>query len=160
MRRERPDWDTWALSLAEVVAIRADCTRAQVGAVILNESHRVIGQGYNGALPGVPGCMTAGNCPRGRKTYGELAANSDYADCIGTHAEENAIRDALDKGINPKELKKATLYVTREPCPACKTLINAVGIGRIVVQNEEDDECSPQVAPWRSMLNRAVNFRA
>ncbi|WDS51750.1 deoxycytidylate deaminase [Streptomyces phage Triumph] len=159
MRPVRPDWDTWTLSLAEVVATRADCTRAQVGAVILSKKHRVIGQGYNGALPGVPGCLTAGACPRGRKSYAELAANSDYADCIATHAEENAIRDALDKGIDASELRKATLYVTREPCPACKTLIDAVGIGRIVVQ-KEDDECSPQAAPWRSMLNRAVNSRA
>jgi dCMP deaminase len=156
----RPSWDEWALGIAEAVATRADCTRAQVGAVILSKRNRVIGQGYNGLPAGVPGCATAGNCPRGRLSVEACARDSDYSNCAATHAERNAIEDALDKGIDAQELQAATLYVTRKPCPACTTLITAVGIRRVVVEREEiGNQCSPPEGPLRFMLNRAVNSR-
>jgi deoxycytidylate deaminase len=133
----RPTRDEWALNIADEVATMADCTRSQVGAVILNRRKRFLGVGYNGLMPGVPGCKTAGNCPRGRMSYEEVAANSDYSNCAADHAERNAIRDVLDKGIHPDELKDATLYVTRKPCPACQTLITAVGIGTVIVRGDK-----------------------
>jgi dCMP deaminase len=124
----RPSWDEWGLALAAVVATRADCTRAQVGAVLVNDRNRVRSVGYNGLLPGIPGCATAGNCPRGRLDVAECARDSDYANCAATHAERNAIEHA-----DPAELPGSTLYVTRKPCPACSTLITAAGIKRVVV---------------------------
>lgn len=128
----RPSWDDWALTIAEAVATRADCSRSQVGAVLLSRSHRVLSVGYNGLIAGIPGCATAGNCPRGRLSYEEVAANSDYSNCPATHAERNAIEHA-----DPVELSGATLYVTRAPCPACQTLINAAGIKRVVVRGDK-----------------------
>jgi dCMP deaminase len=115
----RPSWDEWALAIAEAVSTRA-----------------VIGLGYNGLPSGLPGCASAGNCPRGRLTVGECARDTDYSNCPAAHAERNAIEDVLDKGIAPYELQAATLYVTRRPCPACRTLIEAAGIGRVVVEGE------------------------
>ncbi|ATI18897.1 deoxycytidylate deaminase [Streptomyces phage Janus] len=156
----RPSRDEWALAIADEVATMADCTRAQVGAVILSKRKRILGVGYNGLPPGIPGCKTAGNCPRGRLSREECPPDSDYANCAADHAERNAIRDVLDKGIHPDELKDATICITRKPCPACQTLIEAVGIGRVVVRGEENIECSPLDDPWRSMLNQAVNSRA
>lgn len=156
---ERPDWDTYYLAGAAWAATRADCTRAQVGALVVSREHRV-SVGYNGLLAGVPGCASAGNCPRGRHfrrlvgsdvwydsendqhhredMYGcacggvwpcpeASAPDSDYANCPATHAERNAIERA-----RPEDLPGATLYVTRAPCPACTTLIRAVGIVRVV----------------------------
>lgn len=123
----RPSWDDWALGIAEAVATRADCTRAQVGAVLLSRSHRVLSVGYNGLPAGIPGCKTAGNCPRGQLSYEQVAADSNYANCAATHAERNAIEHA-----DPYELPGSTLYVTRKPCPACTTLINACGIEQVV----------------------------
>lgn len=132
---KRPDWDEWALGLAAAVALRADCTRAQVGAVLLSRSHRVLSVGYNGLLAGVPGCASAGNCPRGQLSYSEVAANSDYANCPATHAERNAIEHAP-----PAELNGSVLYVTRRPCPACATLIKSCGIQRVVVAPMEETD--------------------
>ncbi|WAB08738.1 deoxycytidylate deaminase [Streptomyces phage Andris] len=159
---ERPTRDEWALGVAEAVSTIADCIRAQVGAIIVaKRGHTILGLGYNGLLRGVPGCGTASNCPRGLLSTEECARDSDYSNCAADHAERNAIRDALDvKGIHPDELKDATLYVTRKPCPACTTLIAAVGIGRVVVRGEESTQCSPQDEALRSMLNQAVNSRA
>jgi dCMP deaminase len=156
----RPSRDQWALNIAAEVATMADCTRAQVGAVILSKRKRVLGLGYNGLPPGIPGCASAGNCPRGQLSDEECARDTDYSNCSATHAERNAIEDVLDKGIHPDLLKESTLYVTRKPCPACTTLITSVGIGRVVVRGEETEECSPQEGPWRSTLQAAVNSRA
>ncbi|QAY26969.1 deoxycytidylate deaminase [Streptomyces phage Shawty] len=109
------------------MATRADCTRSQVGAILVNANHEVRGTGYNGAPSGVPGCASAGACPRGRLSAAECAPNSDYANCVADHAERNAIRHAPSA-----ELAGATLYTTREPCPSCWTLIRAAGIRRVV----------------------------
>ncbi|WP_433858207.1 deoxycytidylate deaminase [Streptomyces kronopolitis] len=124
---QRPDWDTYFLDGAAWVATRADCTRSKVGAILVNANHEVRGTGYNGAPSGVPGCATAGACPRGRLSAEQCAPNSDYANCVADHAERNAIRHAP-----AAELPGSTLYTTREPCPACWTLIRAAGIRRVV----------------------------
>lgn len=131
---QRPSWDQWALRIAETVATRADCTRAQVGSVLLSRTHRVLSVGYNGLPAGIPGCATAGNCPRGKLTVDQCARDSNYANCAATHAERNAIEHA-----DPAELRGATLFVTREPCPSCWTLIRASGIARVVTPGTSYD---------------------
>jgi len=125
--RTRPDWDAYFLAGAAWAATRADCTRRKVGAILVNARNEVRGVGYNGAPSGIPGCLTAGACPRGKLDYSECAAGSDYSNCISDHAERNALRHA-----NPAELRGATLYVTDEPCAACWTLIKAAGVRRVV----------------------------
>jgi len=124
---DRPDWDTYFLAGAAWVATRADCTRSQVGAILVNARKEVRGTGYNGAPSGVPGCLSAGACPRGQLSYEECAANTDYSNCTADHAERNAIRhSALYERFG------GTLYTTRAPCPACWTLIRASFIARVV----------------------------
>lgn len=123
----RPTWDEYFMEGARWAARRADCTRSQVGALIANAQNEVRGTGYNGAPAGVPGCASAGACPRGKLSADECAPTSDYSNCLADHAERNAIRHCP-----PGELLGATLYVTREPCPACWTLIRACGIKRVV----------------------------
>lgn len=157
----RPTRDEWALGIAEAVATIADCTRAKVGAIIVaKRGYSVLGLGYNGLMSGIPGCATAGNCPRGQLSIEECARDSDYSNCAADHAERNAIRDALNKGVHPDALKDSTLYVTRKPCPACTTLITSVGIGRVVVRGEENESCSPLEGLWRSMRKAGDPFRA
>jgi dCMP deaminase len=149
----RPDWDTYFLDGAAWVASRADCTRAQVGALLVNARNEVRGTGYNGAPAGVPGCASAGACPRGK--HGRIplpnlvglhnclcgkgwpcpkasVPDSDYSNCVADHAERNALRHA-----DPRELHGSTLYVTREPCPSCWTLIRATGVRRVVTPDGE-----------------------
>ncbi|MFI8237622.1 deoxycytidylate deaminase [Streptomyces sp. NPDC085866] len=128
----RPGWDDYFLGIAEAVAARADCTRSLVGAVMVAVGPVaglpvIVGTGYNGAPPGVPGCLSEGACPRGQLTTAECAPNSDYSNCVSDHAERNCVR------FTPREHRQgATLYVTREPCPSCRTLITAARVGRVV----------------------------
>ncbi|MFD7257793.1 deoxycytidylate deaminase [Streptomyces sp. NPDC059874] len=129
---DRPDWDEYFLAGAEWVATRADCIRSRVGAILVNASNEVRGTGYNGAPSGVPGCLSAGACPRGQMSTAECAPESDYHNCTADHAERNAISHTP-----ANELPGSTLYVTRTPCPKCWTLIRAAGIRRVVTPTQE-----------------------
>jgi dCMP deaminase len=126
----RPNWDTWFLEGAGWVSQRADCRRRQHGALVVDADHRIVGQGYNGAPAGTPGCL-AGACPRGLLSYDEVSTMTDYDSgpgrCISTHAEVNALLDA-----GRTRCKGATIYITGEPCPRCRKTIEAAGISRIV----------------------------
>lgn len=151
---DRPRWDDYFLGIARAVAARADCTRRQVGAVIVDEDHRILATGYNGSEPGGPSCLK-GECPRGRhyrkpcdhgycdctKTYCvcgnpwpckyNAAPGSSYdtgtGSCVSVHAEANALLFARTS------VKGATLYCTDEPCGGCARLILGAGIARVVI---------------------------
>lgn len=128
----RPSFDNYFLGIATAVSARADCRRALCGAVIVKDN-RIVATGYNGAAPGGPSCLD-GECPRGLKSYEELAGahhgaggNNDYSDCIASHAEQNAISYA-----RWEDLQGATIYITGAPCDSCSKLISAARITRTV----------------------------
>ena len=115
----RPDWTTYHLGIAAAVAARADCSRRQVGCILVDTDRRILSAGYNGAAPGKPGCLD-GHCPRATT---DVAPGSDYASCVALHAEMNAAGDAARRGV---AVKGSTAYVTDEPCYMCvKTLASA-----------------------------------
>lgn len=122
----RPTVHEWALGLALAVSARADCTRRQVGAVILDDENRVISTGYNGYPAGTPGCLTEGACLRGRLSYAQVPADSPYvgtdAPCGALHAEENAVLYAR------RSLWGCTIYITHKPCPNCERLLKGTGL--------------------------------
>jgi dCMP deaminase len=120
---QRPDWDTYFLDIARAVSLRADCRRAQHGAVVVDGNHRIISTGYNGPPAGDPRSCFAGDCPRGLKTSDEIAhATGDYADCHAIHAEANAIAYATS------DMRGGTIYITGKPCPMCEKLCLAAGL--------------------------------
>lgn len=131
---DRPDWDTWALGIAAAVARRADCTRRQVGAVVLDRDHRVVAVGYNGAPAGRPGCASAGACPRGKFTHAQLPPDAPYSNCIAVHAEANAVIYAPRSS-----LVGATVYTTDAPCHECRRLLMGAGVARAVWPGGEED---------------------
>lgn len=119
----RPTWDEYGLEIALAVALRADCRRRQVGAVILDRQHRVTAAGYNGAPPGWVGCIEGG-CPRATS---DVPAYSDYANCISCHAEVNALLYA-----DRSRIEGGTLYLTDPPCFACRKVIANSGLAEVV----------------------------
>lgn len=131
---ERPDWDDWALGIAQAVAARADCRRRKVGAVILDMRNRVVSTGYNGANGKQRGCL-AGGCPRGLQSLEQVPSGSPYDEagpgfCIATHAEMNALLQA-----DPLRLTSATLYCNTSVCRWCLKVIANTDIRRIVQLN-------------------------
>jgi dCMP deaminase len=125
----RPSWEEYFLELAKTAALRADCTRSKVGAVLVDRDNRILSVGYNGAPAGAPGCLTKNACPRGMLSYEELPPLSgNYnQNCIAIHAERNAILYA-----DPEKRIGSTLYVTRSPCRDCQLLALASGVTRFV----------------------------
>ncbi len=149
----RIGWDDYFLQVADAVALRADCTRRKVGAVLVGQDRKVISTGYNGSPPGEPGCLSDGACPRGRHYRTEIregeyqyfkgykcacgldwpcamsvAPSSSYdtgpGACIALHAESNAVIWA------GQSARGATMYITDEPCLGCKKLMAGAGVKR------------------------------
>lgn len=154
----RPDRQTYALGIAKAVSVMGDCTRRQVGAVIIDSNKRLAGAGYNGTYPGGPSCLK-GDCPRGQHyetvscdlltcenaecqvcACGQewpcndaVAPGSSYdtgaGTCIATHAEANAVADV----DNRARLDGAVMYVTEEPCEGCvRHIRNTTRISTII----------------------------
>lgn len=144
---DRPDWDSYFLAIAGTVSLRADCTRRQVGAVIVKD-HRIVSTGYNGAPAGNAGCL-GGACPRGKHylkpvfsypdefdfcACGEAwpcpkasEPGSNYSNCVAIHAEANALLYA-----RWQDCQGSTIYITDEPCSDCSKLITGAGIKVLV----------------------------
>lgn len=118
----RPGWDEYFLNVAKAIATRGDCRRRQVGCVLVDTDHRIIGTGYNGAEPGGPSCL-AGQCPRG---LSDAPRTEDYSNCVAVHAEANALLFARTS------CKGATAYITEIPCDGCRKLLRGAGIIRVV----------------------------
>lgn len=124
----RPDWDTYYMDIAHVVARRGNCSRRQVAAVLVLEN-RIVSTGYNGTPRGVKNCFEGG-CPR---CSGNTPSGADLGECVCLHAEENAIAQAAYHGIS---LRNSILYVTLSPCLTCARLVISAGIKEVVYEHE------------------------
>ena len=120
MAAKRPDWDTYFMRIARMVALRSNCMKRKVAAVIVKDK-RIISTGYNGTPRGVKNC-NEGGCPR-CNSFADSGTN--LGDCLCSHAEENAIVQAAYHGIR---LEGATLYSTYSPCLICTKMIINAGI--------------------------------
>jgi dCMP deaminase len=160
--RARPDWDAWALGIADAVAKRGDCTRRQVGAVLLDQDHRVIGCGYNGGPAGGESCL-AGECPRGRHyELAECPGKPHPPDCLcrvltgrcacgegwpcnwavppgssydtgpGVCIAVHAEMNALLDVSDRSRLVGATMYITDQPCGGCLKILKNTQIKTFV----------------------------
>lgn len=125
---ERPDWDTYFMSIAKVVASRSNCIKRKVAAVIVKD-RRIISTGYNGTPRGAKNC-SEGGCPR---CSGMAASGSALDECLCCHGEENAITQAAYHGTS---LKGSTLYTTFAPCLLCTKMIINSGIVEVVYNQE------------------------
>ena len=121
---ERPDWDTYFMSIAKVVASRSNCIKRKVAAVIVKD-RRIISTGYNGTPRGAKNC-SEGGCPR---CSGMAPSGSALDECLCCHGEENAITQAAYHGTS---LKGSTLYTTFAPCLLCTKMIINSGIVEVV----------------------------
>lgn len=124
----RPDWDEYFMSIAKVVALRSNCLKRKVAAIVVKD-RRIISTGYNGTPRGTRNC-NEGGCPR-CNSLAESGTNLEQ--CLCSHAEENAITQAAYHGTL---LKDSTLYTTYSPCLICSKMIINAGIKEVVYQGE------------------------
>lgn len=129
---ERPSWDQTWLAVAEIIAKRSRCSRAQVGAVIVSKDQRIAASGYNSASalwPHSGFCIDW--CPRAQ---GHAPLDNTYDQCPSIHAEANALLY-----VDRSRVEGGTVYVTCAPCMQCAKLISNSGIRRIVCRVKPED---------------------
>jgi dCMP deaminase len=120
----KPSFDDIYMDLAENLAKRSHCVKAQVGAVLTKDT-RIVSLGYNGPPAGTHNCdieWPGEGCPRDSKGSCSLAL----------HAEQNAILYASKNNVS---MEGSTLYVTLSPCIACARVIYTMGIKRVIFTN-------------------------
>lgn len=135
---QRPTWDEMFMVNAILAGVRSSCLIRQVGASLV-KGKRVVASGYNGAPKNVVTCLDKGEC------YYQRLAHDDSVKGLGTfvmlkeerkqfcsaiHAEQNALNQCLEHGIEPQG---STLYVTNYPCPGCTKNIIQAEVSKIVV---------------------------
>jgi dCMP deaminase len=121
---DRQTFDEIYMDLAETLAKRSHCVKAQVGSVLTKDT-RIVSLGYNGPPSGTYNCdevWPKEGCPRDSKGSCSLAL----------HAEQNAILYASKNNIS---IEGSTLYVTLSPCISCARVIYTVGIKKVFYLN-------------------------
>jgi dCMP deaminase len=124
----RPGWDEYFMSIAQVVASRSNCVKRKVAAIIVKD-RRIISTGYNGTPRGTQNC-NEGGCPRCNSL---AASGTSLEECFCSHGEENAITQAAYHGTS---LKNSTLYSTFSPCLLCTKMIINAGISEVIYNHD------------------------
>ena len=121
---KRPDFNTYFLRMAQLVATRSTCHDKQVGCVLVDKDMHVISCGYNGAPAKAAHCTDLGTCA---KEMGN--------DCRAHHAEMNALSHCV--GGRP-----VLCYCTLEPCKDCAKMLRNGGVQAVFFLNSTNPEKS------------------
>jgi dCMP deaminase len=155
----RKDWDSYFMSICDLVSQRSTCDKRNVGSVIVRDNI-ILSTGYNGSISGLEHCSSpsryfiCSSCKKEndashtrvfvRCTYCDYEFKQlenvilyegghiidDTGSCIRTvHAETNAIAHAAKFGIS---INKSILYTTDSPCWNCFKTIVSSGIREVV----------------------------
>jgi dCMP deaminase len=122
----------WAVHWAEhadLISSMSSCCRRKVGAVIVDPRNNPISMGFNGPPRGADGSLCGGDsCLRDNLASGSTSVLGCH------HAEQNALMNALHKGIS---VAGCSLIVTLAPCLGCARLIHHSGISSVYVRSRE-----------------------
>ena len=124
MSERRPGWDEYFMGIAQMAALRSNCMKRKVAAVIVKD-RRIVSTGYNGTPRGVKNC-NEGGCPRCNSL---ATSGTQLGECLCSHAEENAITQAAYHGVS---VKGGNLYTTFAPCLMCTKMIINAGIEEVI----------------------------
>ena len=124
---DRPSWNEYFKEIVQITSKRSSCNRLQVGCLLVKDN-RIISQGYNGFLPGLP----------------HESIIRDNHEQATVHAEQNAISDCAKRGVSCLE---SIAYITHYPCINCFKILAASGIKEIKYINDyKNDEVVKKLA--------------
>ena len=128
----RPSFDEYFMNLAKQAAVRSNCIRAQVGAVITDSNNKIKSTGYNGTPSGVSSCLEKGHCYRQKNN---IPSGTRYETCQSVHAEMNCIIQA-GEGL----CRDGSIYIYGhdQVCILCKRFILQAGIKKIYLQKNDE----------------------
>lgn len=143
-REDYISWDDYFMSIAFLSAMRSKDPSRQVGACIVDPSHKIVGIGYNG-FP--LGCSDEA-LPWARQAERPEDTKYPYV----CHAEMNAI---INK--NSADLRGCRIYSSLFPCNECAKLIIQSGVREVVYMREYHDAMAMRTSRrLLSMANVAV----
>ncbi len=124
------EWNEYFLEIAQTVAKRSNCIRAQVGAVIVGPDKKIKATGYNGVPSKVVSCLELGECYRIKNN---IPSGTRYETCRSIHAEQNAIIQA-----GQDRCQKGTMYIWGHNmiCILCKRFIVQSGIETVYLRKD------------------------
>ncbi|WP_166238422.1 deoxycytidylate deaminase [Paenibacillus turpanensis] len=152
----RKDWDTYFMDIAFMASTRSQCSRRNVGAVLV-QGKKLLGTAYNGAPMGVEDCSEAG-CMLVEELEVKLVDGQEQLvkkqRCVRTiHAEQNLLlfTDRSDR-------EGSSVYVTDQPCWTCANMLANSGIQEIVYARPypKDQEKVEKLMQQRGILFRQL----
>lgn len=114
------NWDEYFISMVYFVSMKSKDQSTKIGAVIVDDNHRIVSTGYNGF-------------PRGADESGDKWERPNKYERV-IHAEVNSILNSNSK------LEGCIMYTNGIPCLPCAGHIIQVGIKEVVVDRIWDDE--------------------
>lgn len=111
------DWDTFYMTLVNLVSMKSRDKSTHVGAVIVSSDNTIVSMGYNGL-------------PRGVEYKPERTDLRPEKYDWFEHAETNAIHNAARTGAR---VVGATMYTNGVPCPPCARATIQAGIKKVIV---------------------------
>lgn len=128
----RPSWEETWLAVADAIAKRSRCSRAQMGAVIVSKDQHIVSTGYNGPAADWPEQGECINwCDRAK---GVTTLGIEYTGCPSIHAEANALLY-----VDRSKSLGGTMYIVSPPCDQCAKLISNSGLARVVCRISQAD---------------------
>jgi len=136
-------WNEYFMGIAHLSALRSKDPSTQVGAVIVDENHKVVSIGYNGFPKG---------CSDDVFPWNREGESLDTKYVYVVHAELNAILNS------PRLVKDCTLYVSLFPCHECAKALIQAGITQIVYEDDKYADTDSVKASKRMLDSAHVTY--
>ena len=133
------------MSLVKLSSLRSKDPNTVVGACIVDDNHKILSMGYNGAPIG----FNDEDLPWERE--GKFTETKYAYVC---HSELNAILNA--RGI---DLTGSTIYVTLFPCNECAKAIIQSGIKKVIYEDDKYDGTDGNIVAKRMFDKCGVEYK-
>ncbi len=142
-------WDEYFMGIAMFTALRSKDPSSKVGAVIVNQKNRIVGNGYNGFVAGVD--ETAFSWDRDGDWL-----NTKYPYVV--HAESNAILNSTTS-----HMEGCRIYSTLFPCNECAKKIAQKEIKEVIYlsdkyREEEFHQASVKIFSASRIITRQLEM--
>ena len=136
-------WETYFMGIAHLSALRSKDPNTQVGAVIVDQEHKVVSIGYNGFPKG---------CSDDEYPWENEGSSLETKYVYVVHAELNAILNS------PRTVKCCSIYVSLFPCHECAKAIIQSGILEIVYESDKYASSESVLASKRMLESAGVKM--
>jgi len=136
---EVPDWDSYFMSMAYLVAMKSKDNSTHIGAVVVGPDKEIRSTGYNGFV---------------RKLNDKVPERQERPEKYFwfEHAERNAIYNATLTGVS---LKGCKMYTNGVPCMDCARGVVQSGIIEVIVDKVWDNDNSEK---WAENARRSLEM--